>query len=105
MKANTDSLEELRLKLLKICHKYEDKDFMVVHGKCDLDLAAPRCAKRVREFEALIKAKQLELLERVEKIIGDDDPENTFDEDYINGRNNVRAEQRKALDTLRGEIG
>lgn len=64
----SDNTQELREKILKVCHKYEDKEFMAVHGKCDMDLAALRCAKRVKELEALIKSQTnqavLEALDR-----------------------------------------
>ncbi len=56
----TDS-DELRQKLLKICHKFEDKEFMAVHGKCDMDVAAIRCAKRVKALEALINQHTAEV--------------------------------------------
>lgn len=53
---DTPKEQILRQQLLDICHKFEDREFMAAHGKCDLDLAAPRCAKRVRAIEALIEA-------------------------------------------------
>lgn len=50
--------EALRKQLLDICHKFEDEEFMKVHGKCDMELAAPRCAKRVKALEEAIQSLQ-----------------------------------------------
>ena len=109
----SDNTQGLREKILKVCHKYEDKEFMAVHGKCDMDLAALRCAKRVKELEALIKSQTnqavLEALDRVEKeVIGAIEPsydtENPWEADKRHGANILRAEQRKKLATLRKEL-
>lgn len=65
------SEKELREKILKICHKYEDNEFMAAHGKCDMDLAAPRCAKRVKEIEKLILQDRKAWGEQVQKNMAD----------------------------------
>jgi hypothetical protein len=51
----------------------------------------------------LIKQSQLDILERVSEGLVDK-PENTFDEDYVNGWNNSLEKQREALNRIREEL-
>lgn len=47
------------------------------------------------------KAERAKLFEQIRsEVIGEDKPDNSFDEDYINGWNNCLAEQREALTRL-----
>jgi hypothetical protein len=80
---NNQNIAELRENLLKICHKYEDPEFMRVHGKCDMELAAPRCAKRVKELEklfiqhsaAIVREARIEGLTMAHYCVDDGSPE------------------------------
>lgn len=67
---NQASEDELvRKAILKILHQTESctgcKDHYKKPHKCDMDLAAPRCVKRVRKLEALIRTEKLKLLDRL----------------------------------------
>jgi hypothetical protein len=53
------------------------------------------------EIMAWHKAERAKLFEQIRsEVIGEDKPDNSFDEDYINGWNNCLAEQREALTRL-----
>lgn len=54
-----------------------------------------------RKVLAWHKAEIAKLFEQIRsEVIGEDKPDNSFDEDYINGWNNCLAEQREALTRL-----
>ena len=65
----TLSNEQLREKILNILHKTEScsgcKDHYKSPHKCDMDLAAPRCVKRVKEIEKLFTSQRQALLKEV----------------------------------------
>jgi len=72
--SNQASEDELvRKAILKILHQTESctgcKDHYKKPHKCDMDLAAPRCVKRVRKLEALLRTEKLKLLAEVREQI------------------------------------
>jgi len=75
MANNTEDVE-LREAILGLLHKTESctgcKDHCKKPHKCDMDLASPRCAKRVRGIERLIQQEvnrqKLELLDKIESL-------------------------------------
>jgi hypothetical protein len=68
------------------------------HHSIVTDELGKSCAK---ELLAWHKAEIAKLFEQIRsEVIGEDKPDNSFDEDYINGWNNCLAEQREALTRL-----
>ena len=111
---NQASEDELARKaILKILHQTESctgcKDHYKKPHKCDMDLAAPRCVKRVKKLEALIRTEKLKLLAEVrERVIGKSDyqpgnPAPDLVEHNRLVRDGLRFEQLIALNKLETE--
>jgi hypothetical protein len=61
------------------------------------DLKSKECLTQKQVYKAI---KQL-IVDEFEKIIGEDKPHNSFDEDYINGWNNSLEDLRQKISTYR----
>jgi hypothetical protein len=88
---STESIDDKLIKLLFGKDGLEEPD-----GSSVMGMIRGAQEKSLQRAKDLIKQSQVDLLERVgEGLV--DKPENTFDEDYVNGWNNCLDEQREAL--------